>query len=154
MKEFSAAFSSSMHMMAYDGAFNFAQITNNYLTLSDQDDDYLGWVNGENKLDVEVEIVFDFMCPACLRHMTEVPSEDGGELNIFEYLSGVEVEGKNDDGMSFLDAIKLKLTPFPLAHPHVDDLLQVYFYLKHFCNMDSAEECLLNDYMFFCFENQ
>ena len=55
--------------------------------------------------------------------------------------------------MSYLDAIKLKLTPFPLVHPHVEELLQVYFYLKHLCNVD-AEECLMNDYMFFCFEHQ
>ena len=62
MKELSAAFESSM--------FNFAQIAHSYPTPSDQDEDYLGWVNGENQLGVEVEIVFDFMCPACLRHMT------------------------------------------------------------------------------------
>ena len=87
--------------------------------------------------------------------MTKVPGDDGSELNIFEYLSGVEVEGNNeDDEMSYLDAIKLKLTPFPLSHPHVDELLQVYFYLKHLCSVEEAEECLMNDYMFLCFEHQ
>ena len=40
MKELSAAFESSM--------FNFAQIAHSYPTPSEQDEDYLGWVNGEN----------------------------------------------------------------------------------------------------------
>jgi len=51
--------------------------------------------------------------------------------------------------MTYLDAIELRLTPFPLdGHAHVKELSQVYFFVK------DNDELALNDYMLFVFKNQ
>ena len=72
-------------------------------TPSDQDSEYLGWINGKNKKSLKVEIIFDFMCPGCKDHLEKIPVGDSGqEQNIFEYLQGFQVEGEE---MSYLDAI-------------------------------------------------
>lgn len=115
------------------------------------DDEYLGWINGENKADVTVEIIFDFMCPGCKVHLSGIES-DTGKVSIWDYLDSeqLQVDGKS---MSYLEAIELRLTPFPMdGHPHDTELNQVYFHLKDMCTAEST--CHLNDYMLFCFENQ
>ena len=158
MKELSAALGSSMLQSTIDTPLNLAQLStisesgDIFPTPSTQDESYLGWVNGGNLKGIKVEIVFDFLCPGCLIHLSQIPTCDGTGhfLNIFEYLQGMQVEG---EAMTYLDAIDLRLTPFPLAHPHVTELTQVFFFLKHLCSED-ASQCHMNDYMLFCFEYQ
>ena len=97
-----------------------------------EESEYAGWFNGKNEKCVKVEIIFDYMCPGCKRHLTGIPVVDSlgnqvDTINIFQYLE----QEKLDDGTSYLDAIDLSLTPFPFfGHPFTDEQIQTYLVLR------------------------
>ena len=117
--------------------------------------EYAGWFNGKNEKCVKVEIIFDYMCPGCKRHLTGIPVLDSNEnqvdsINIFEFLE----QEKLDDGTSYLDAIDLNLTPFPFyGHPYTDEQIQTYLVLRQICE-ENANRCFMNEYMMLAFANQ
>ena len=107
----------------------------------DYGEEYLGWTQG-NASGKEVEIFFDFMCPGSKAALMEVD----GDKSIFDAFKN----GLFDDGTSLIDAVNLKLVPFPIdMHKHVHEVGQVYFYMKHICK--TTGQCQLNEYLEFAF---
>ena len=121
----------------------------------DEDADYLGWVQGKNLRSLEVEVIFDYMCPGSREGIAQIGSSEelpAGE-SLIDILNASTVESESD--ITYMDAIKLKLAPFPYyMHAHVYIVDQVFFFLKDLCDKDQTKCNYLNEYMMLSFENQ
>lgn len=130
---------------------NLAQIQS---AVMDEDADYLGWIQGNNLKNTVVEVIFDYMCPGSRLNIAQIGSSDenpAGE-SLIDILNASMVESESD--MTYMDAIKLKLAPFPYyMHPHAHEDDQVLFFLKDLCDKDPTK-CYMNEFMMLSFENQ
>ena len=96
-------------------------------------DYYLGWTQGNTNSEVEMEVIFDYMCPHSKSGVATMPLDSDSKL---------------------LEAVTLKMVPFPYdMHKHSHEIDQVFFFFKDWCEKDS-DECHFNDYMEFAFESQ
>ena len=115
-------------------------------------------------LNTEVEVIFDYMCPGSRANIAEIGSSDefpAGE-SLIDILNASMVESESDMhttqfsriDMTYMDAIKLKLAPFPyFMHPHAHEDDQVLFYSKDLCDKDDTK-CYMNEFMMLSFKSQ
>lgn len=93
-----------------------------------------GWVNGEGRTGIEVNIYLDLLCSAC-----QGSNPTWNEVLATEWLDG-----------TVADQVYWTYTPFPLPyHVHTFQVTQVVPYLNYLCATE--DNCLLNEYKDFCF---
>ena len=96
---------------------------------------YPGWVQGDNRVGIEVEIFLDLLCSDC---QNENPIWNS--LLDTAWLDG-----------TVSDQVTWAYTPLPLPyHVHTFQVSQIVPYLQAICIEDN--NCLLNEYKDFCYE--
>ena len=97
---------------------------------------YPGWTQGGNARKIEVEIFFDYLC-------SDAKASYPYTIEAFN--------SEAAPGMTWLDAIDLRLSSFPLDyHLHSWQVAQVLPYFLDLCTEGTA--CNMNEYLAFCFE--
>lgn len=98
---------------------------------------YPGWVVGEGRTGIVVEIYLDLLCSACQGN-----NPVWNTLLQTEWLDG-----------TVADQVYWTYTPFPLPyHTHSFQVTQIVPYLQALCAQDSSNCDLQNQYKDYCYE--